>query len=129
MWETLLSRQSQFWNALWQHTQLTVAAVVIAGVIAIPLAIWSERHRRYAEWLLQATGILQTLPSLAVLGLLIPLVGIGWPAALIALIIYALLPIFQNTYLGLTGVEKGIVDAAYALGLPRKKSCEKFKYH
>lgn len=49
MWETLLSRQSQFWAALWQHTQLTVAAVVIAGVIAIPLAIWSERHRRYAE--------------------------------------------------------------------------------
>lgn len=125
MWETLLSSQPQFWNALWQHTQLTVAAVVIAGVIAIPLAIWSERHRRYAEWLLQATGILQTLPSLAVLGLLIPLVGIGWPAALIALIIYALLPIFQNTYLGLTGVEKGIVDAAYALGLPRKKVMRK----
>ena len=97
MWHTLITRHSEFLSALWQHIQLTVVAIIIASLIAIPLAVWSEKHRRYAEWLLQITGVFQTLPSLAVLGLLIPLVGIGTPAALIALIIYALLPIFQNT--------------------------------
>ena len=119
MFETLTARHAQFLAALWQHVQLTVIAVVIAALIAIPLAIWAERHKRYAEWFLQMTGIFQTLPSLAVLGLLIPIVGIGTPAALIALIIYALLPIFQNTYLGLSGVEQDILDGGRALGLPR----------
>jgi len=120
MWGTLIARHTQFFAALWQHIQLTVSAVVIAALIAIPLAIWAERHGRYAEWLLQITSIFQTLPSLAILGLLIPLVGIGTPAALIALVIYALLPIFQNTYLGLTGVDPGVLDGGRALGLPRR---------
>ncbi len=111
MWHTLITRHSEFLSALWQHIQLTVVAIIIASLIAIPLAVWSEKHRRYAEWLLQITGVFQTLPSLAVLGLLIPLVGIGTPAALIALIIYALLPIFQNTYLGLTGVPQDSLNA------------------
>lgn len=121
MWQTLMTRHDQFVAALWQHIQLTVAALVIAALIAIPLAIWAENHRRYAEWLLQLTGLFQTLPSLAVLGLLIPVVGIGTPAALIALVIYALLPIFQNTYLGLTGVEQDVRDGGRALGFSRRQ--------
>lgn len=121
MWHTLITRHSEFLAALWQHIQLTVVAIIIASLIAIPLAVWSEKHRRYAEWLLQITGVFQTLPSLAVLGLLIPLVGIGTPAALIALIIYALLPIFQNTYLGLTGVPQDTLNAGKALGLSRRR--------
>ena len=55
--ETLMTRHDQFVAALWQHIQLTVAALVIAALIAIPLAIWAENHRRYAEWLLQLTGL------------------------------------------------------------------------
>lgn len=121
MWQTLMTRHDQFVTALWQHIQLTVAALVIAALIAIPLAIWAENHRRYAEWLLQLTGLFQTLPSLAVLGLLIPVVGIGAPAALIALVIYALLPIFQNTYLGLTAVDQDVRDGGRALGLSRRQ--------
>uniref|UniRef100_UPI00265D0AB2 ABC transporter permease n=1 Tax=Leuconostoc lactis TaxID=1246 RepID=UPI00265D0AB2 len=121
MWQTLMTRHDQFVTALWQHIQLTVAALVIAALIAIPLAIWAGNHRRYAEWLLQLTGLFQTLPSLAVLGLLIPVVGIGAPAALIALVIYALLPIFQNTYLGLTEVDQDVRDGGRALGLSRRQ--------
>lgn len=127
MFEMLTDRHTQFLAALWQHVQLTVIAVVAAALIAIPLAIWAERHKRYAEWFLQLTSIFQTLPSLAVLGLLIPIVGIGTPAALIALIIYALLPIFQNTYLGLSGVEKDILDGGRALGLTRRMLLRKIQ--
>lgn len=60
-------------------------------------AVWLAEKRRPAELMLQGTGVLQTIPSLALLGLLIPLVGIGSPPVLIALTLYALLPIFQNT--------------------------------
>lgn len=127
MWQILMTRHDQLLAALWQHVQLTVMAVVIAAAIAIPLAIWAEKNRRYAEWLLQLTGIFQTLPSLAVLGLLIPLVGIGAPAALIALVIYALLPIFQNTYLGLTGVAHDVLDGGRALGLSRHQVLRKIQ--
>lgn len=125
--QTFTSRQSQFFLALWQHLQLTFFAVLIAAVIAIPLAIWAHRHRRFAEILHQTTSIVQTLPSLAVLGLLIPLVGIGWQPALIALIIYALLPIFQNTFLGLTQIPKDVIEGAQALGLRQNQILRKIE--
>ena len=73
-------------------------------VIAIPLAILLKDHRRIAEGCLQVAGIIQTIPSLAILGLLIPLVGIGTVPAVIALVLYAIMPIFQNTYAGLTQI-------------------------
>ncbi len=76
--------------------------LLIAILIAIPIAIWSVNHKKMAEVLLQTTSVLQTIPSLALLGLLIPFVGIGTLPALIALVIYALLPIFQSTYIGLS---------------------------
>ena len=127
MWHTFIVRYPQFIAALWQHIQLTVIAIIIASLVAIIIAIWCERHRRYAEYFLQITGIFQTLPSLAILGLLIPLVGIGKPTALIALIIYSLLPIFQNTYLGLASVSQGVLDAGRALGLSQSKILKKIQ--
>ncbi len=89
----------------------------MAIAIAIPLAIWAKKHQRFAEILVQLAGILQTIPSLALLGLLIPLVGIGQVPAVIALVIYAILPIFQNTYLGLTEINPSIEEAAVAFGM------------
>lgn len=93
--------------------------MLIAALIAIPLAIWSVSHKKLAEVLLQITSVLQTIPSLALLGLLIPFVGIGTVPALIALVIYALLPIFQNTYIGLTEIDPSIEEAAIAFGMSR----------
>ncbi|WP_273707933.1 ABC transporter permease subunit, partial [Leuconostoc mesenteroides] len=74
-----------------------------------------------AEGLLQLTSVLQTIPSLALLGLLIPLVGIGTVPAVIALVIYALLPIFQNTYLGISEIDASIEEAADAFGMSRMR--------
>src|SRR5699024_2352004 len=98
-----------------------LASLVIAMVIAIPLAIWVVRRPRWAEGLLQIAGTLQTIPSLALLGLLIPLVGIGTTPAVIALVIYALLPIFQNTYLGISEIDPAIEEAADAFGMSRMR--------
>lgn len=102
----------------WQHLILVVSAVTIAACVAIPLAILLFPYARLRAILLGATGLLQTVPSLALLAVLISLLGrIGTVPALLALILYALLPIMRNTCVGLAGVPAGLKQAAEALGL------------
>lgn len=114
--QTLMTRRGELWTALLQHLQLSLLALLIATIIAVPLAIWVQPHKKkIANVLLQLTGILQTIPSLALLGLLIPFVGIGNLPAIIALVVYALLPIFQNTYVGLDEIDPSYEEAATAL--------------
>ncbi|APT18272.1 ABC-type proline glycine betaine transporter [Amylolactobacillus amylotrophicus DSM 20534] len=115
--QTLVERKAALLTALLEHLNISVLALLVAIAIAIPLAIWAKKHQRFAEILVQLAGILQTIPSLALLGLLIPLVGIGQVPAVIALVIYAILPIFQNTYLGLTEINPSIEEAAVAFGM------------
>lgn len=110
-------RGSDLIAATWEHLTLSLTALLIALIIGIPLAIGLRSQPRIAEGALQVTSVLQTIPSLALLGLLIPLVGIGTVPALIALVVYALLPIFQNTYVGLTEIDASIEEAAVAFGM------------
>ena len=91
--ETLQSRQQDLWIALIEHMQLSFISLFIAVLIAVPLGIFLMNHKKIAEPIIQITAIFQTIPSLAILGLLIPLVGIGSIPAIMALIVYALLPI------------------------------------
>jgi osmoprotectant transport system permease protein len=103
-----------------QHLALVVISVCVAAVIAIPLALLVFPQPRARAVLLGATGLLQTIPSLALLAILIWLVGaIGVVPAVIALTMYALLPIMRNTVTGLSEVPQGLRDAGYALGMTR----------
>ncbi|RRG17593.1 ABC transporter permease/substrate-binding protein [Weissella viridescens] len=104
-------------SALGTHIWISFISVVIAACIAIPVAILLMNHRKLGEGMLQVTGVIQTIPSLAILGLLIPIVGIGTVPAVIALVLYALMPIFQNTYAGLTQIDSELLEAAEAFGL------------
>lgn len=117
--QTLFERRDELFQATISHLTLSLTALVIAALIAIPLAIWLYHHPRYSEWVLQLAGILQTIPSLALLGLLIPLVGIGTVPAIIALIVYAILPILQNTYVGLTEIDPSLKEAMIAFGMSK----------
>lgn len=119
--QVLGERKAELLTATFQHLSISFFALLIAALIAIPLAIWSVSHKKLAEVLLQITSVLQTIPSLALLGLLIPFVGIGTVPALIALVVYALLPIFQNTYIGLTEIDPSIEEAAIAFGMSRMR--------
>ena len=101
---TIQSQQGAILKATEQHINISLISLLIAMVIAIPLAIVLKDHRKIAEACLQVAGIIQTIPSLAILGLLIPLVGIGTVPAIIALVLYAIMPIFQNTYACLTDI-------------------------
>ena len=98
------------------HIGLTMASLLVALAVGVPLGIWIAKRQRAASAVLGAAGVLQTVPSLALLGVLIPLLGIGAGPALVALFLYALLPIVRNTYVGIRGVSPAIVEAARGIG-------------
>jgi osmoprotectant transport system permease protein len=114
---TLFERKDELIDALIQHIQISFIALFFSVLIAIPLGIYLTRRKRIAEGIIGVTAVLQTIPSLALLGLLIPIFGIGKIPAIIALVIYALLPILRNTYTGINEVDPSLIEAARAMGM------------
>ena len=109
-----------------QHLLLVFGSLLAAVVVGVPLGITAWRWPRLASWVLGAVAVLQTVPSLALLAFLIALVGgIGLLPALIALFLYALLPIVRNTHTGLSEVPAEMGKAALALGLPCRRRCSR----
>jgi osmoprotectant transport system permease protein len=106
-----------------QHLMLVFGSLLIALVVGIPLGIAAWRWPRSSAWVLGVVAVLQTVPSLALLAFLIALMGsIGLAPALVALFLYALLPIVRNTHAGLVGVPEGLSSAALSLGLTPRQS-------
>lgn len=104
--------------------QLSLTALLLASLLALILAVVLRPFNKLSEFVLQLTGILQTIPSLAILGLLIPFLGIGFGPALVALVLYGLFPILQDTLVGLRSIDPTLEEAALALGLT---NWQKFK--
>lgn len=102
-----------------QHTGLTFISLLAAVLIGLPLGIVIARKKKLSGTVLGIAGILQTIPSLALLGFMIPLLGIGPKPAIVALLLYALLPIIRNTYTGITGVDQDVKEAAQAMGMSK----------
>jgi osmoprotectant transport system permease protein len=100
------------------HLALVAISLGAAVVVALPLGILAARRRVFGQLLLSATGVLQTIPSLALLVFMIPLLGIGAPPAIAALFLYSLLPIVRNTHAGLHGIAGSVLESAQAIGLP-----------
>lgn len=126
--ETIISRSDLLTEAFFQHIYLSFMALTIGIAIALPAGILVARYRRFAEPIIGVTAVLQTIPSLALFGLLVPIIGIGSKTALIALVIYALLPIVRNTYAGLTGVDESIIDAGRGMGMTPKQILKKIEF-
>ena len=125
--DTISSRSDLITEAFLQHIYLSFLALAIGILIALPAGILVARHRRFAEPIIGVTAILQTIPSLALFGLLVPLIGIGSKTALIALVIYALLPIIRNTYAGLTGADESIIEAGRGMGMTPNQILKKIE--
>ena len=106
----------QFLRLLGEHLQLTFVSVLLGIVIALPLAVVCSRFEVLAKPMTWLAAIGQTVPSLAVLGLTLPFLGIGVRPALFALTIRAILPIFLNAYVGIRSADPAIVDAARGMG-------------
>jgi osmoprotectant transport system permease protein len=104
-----------------EHIGLTLTSVSIAILAGVPLGIVCTQHRKLASAVLNFTGMLQTIPSIALLGFMIPLLGIGAVPAVVALFLYALLPIVRNTYTGIHTVDAAVREAAIGMGLSRSQ--------
>ena len=103
-----------------EHLWLTGGAMLFATAIAVPAGVWLTRAPRWANLVIGAANVLQTVPSLAMFGFLLPLPWLGDRAAriaIVALTAYALLPIVRNTYAGIRGIDPAVVEVARALGL------------
>ncbi|MBP3038234.1 osmoprotectant update ABC transporter permease/substrate-binding subunit OpuFB [Bacillaceae bacterium Marseille-Q3522] len=115
-------RNNELVSSLLEHIEITLIALFFSVLIAIPLGIYLTRHKRIAEGIIGIASVVQTIPSLALLGILIPIFGIGKVPAIIALVAYAILPILRNTYTGIKEVDPSLIEAAHAMGMnPRKR--------
>lgn len=126
--ETVSSRSDLIYTAFIQHIYLSFVALAIGIAIALPIGILVARYRRFAEPIIGVTAILQTIPSLALFGFLVPLIGIGSKTALIALVVYALLPIVRNAYAGLTSADEAIIEAGKGMGMTPFQIMQKIEF-
>lgn len=113
----LYQNSDQLLKQTLQHIGLTLVSLFLAVVISIPVGIYIAKRPRFAAGVIGFTGILQTIPSIALLGFLIPILGIGVKPAIFALFLYALLPILRNTFTGIQGVEPAVTEAARGMGM------------
>lgn len=125
--EVFINRFGDWQTAIWQHLQISLAALLLAILIAVPLSIFLANYRRLAAWVLQLTGIVQTIPSLAILGLLIPFIGIGTLPAIVTLVVYGLFPIVQNTITAFWELDPQLEEAARAFGMTRWEKLRKYQ--
>jgi osmoprotectant transport system permease protein len=120
-WEWVAEHLGLIGDRLLQHLYLTAIAVVIGLLISIPLAILAHRHRRLYPPVTWTTGILYTIPSLALLSFLLPFTGLSVTTAEIALVSYTLLILIRNTVTGLAGVPEDVKEAARGMGYTERE--------
>ena len=108
-----------FLELLAAHIRLSLMAIAIAGILGLLIGLLLSEHRRAAPVVIVICNVFYTIPSISMLGILIPLLGIGDQNAVTAISIYALMPMVRNTYTGLTTVDKDILEASKAMGSTR----------
>ena len=108
-----------------EHIGLTVISLLLSVLLAVPAGILIARRPKLASGFLGVAGVLQTIPSIALLGFLIPVLGIGVKPAIFALFLYALLPILRNTFTGISEVPKSVVEAARGMGMTSSQILQK----
>jgi osmoprotectant transport system permease protein len=111
------TRWDQLTQAAGQHALVVALSILIATVIGVGVGVVAYRRPRLAALAIGATGGFLTIPSFALLGLLIPFLGLGWGPTLVALVMYSLLPIVRNTVVGLRSVDAAVVEAGRGMGM------------
>lgn len=100
-----------------EHLRISAFSVTIAVVFGIPLGLWISRNERLANVVIGFANTIQALPSVALLGFLIPFVGIGERPAVIMIVLYTILPVLKNTHAGVTSVDKNLLDVGTGMGM------------
>lgn len=122
MWDFLVDRSDQVWTLAWGHAFLVVVAVLVATVIAIAIAVLVTRTPKLEPIANAVSSIGLTIPSFALVGILIPFAGLGFKPALVCVGFYAIFPIMRNAVVGLQGVNPELLESAQGMGMSEFKS-------
>ncbi len=120
VFDFLIRNRAEVLQLTLEHLALVSVAMLLAVLVGVPLGVVLTRRPLLRRWILGAANVIQTVPSLALFGFLIPvplLGGIGSRTAIVALTLYALLPILRNTYAGISGVDRAVIEAARGMGM------------
>lgn len=119
--DSIIQFISSNWSELlfktWQHFYISIIAVFLGIIVAVPLGIALTRVPKVAGVVMGIAGVVQTFPSLAILAFFIPLLGVGKVPAIIALFFYSVLPILRNTYIGVKGIKANLLEAGRGMGM------------
>jgi osmoprotectant transport system permease protein len=124
VWQFMVHNRTELFEATLQHLWLVGASIILAAIIGIPLGILVTRRPFLNKPILGGANIIQTIPSLALFGFLLPAPWIGERAdrlAILALTLYALLPLIRNTYTGIKGVDRAVVEAGRGMGMTSRQ--------
>lgn len=124
IYQFLLQNWPETLELAWQHSYIVAIAVVIAIATGVPIGIWITFNRKAADIVLYIAGIIMTIPSIALFGIMIPILsifgyGVGKVPAIVALVLYSQLPIIRNTYAAIKNVDPNIIDAGIGMGMTR----------
>ncbi|HWY43583.1 MAG TPA: ABC transporter permease [Candidatus Sulfotelmatobacter sp.] len=131
VWTFFASHRAEIFDATIAHLLLVLVSMAIAILVGVPLGMMLVKRRRFRALALGFASVMQTIPSLALFGFLIPLPflgGIGTRTAVIALVLYALLPILRNTVVGLTNLDPAVLEAAEAMGMTEMQILVKVRF-
>ena len=120
LWQFFLQNRAEVWQLTLEHLWMVGLSMAIAVVIGVPVGIWLTRRQVMEKPVLGVANVIQTIPSLALFGFLLPAPWIGARAeriAVLALVLYALLPVIRNTYVGIMGVDRAVVEAGRGMGM------------
>lgn len=118
-WEYLVNRHQQLLTDAYQHASAVFQCMVVATVLGVLIGVATYRSEWAGNLATTTTATILTVPALALIGLLIPIVGLGVPPTVVALTLYGLLPVVRNAIVGLRGVDPTLVDAATGIGMSR----------
>ncbi len=113
--------QTAFWRATQQHLVLSSAAMGISLLVAFPIGVWIAHRARLAQTTINVFNALRVIPSLAILFLVLPYLGLGFKPSLVALTFLAFTPVLINTYAGLRGVDRSVIESATGIGMSRSQ--------
>ena len=116
VWDIYLDRSDFFIRLTLEHLQISGTAILFGALIGLVLGVLISEYRKTTPVILGMTNFIYTIPSISLLGILIPFTGIGNTTAIIALTVYALLPMVRNTYAGITSIEHSVIEAARGMG-------------
>lgn len=120
LWQFFLQNRVEVWQLTLEHLWMVAISMAIAVAIGVPVGIWLTRRQVMEKPVLGVANVIQTIPSLALFGFLLPAPWIGARAeriAVLALVLYALLPVIRNTYVGIMGVDRAVVEAGRGMGM------------